>query len=209
MTHFSHADSGAAVPTHAPLGSDSPVGEVGGISGAGVSAAVERRRELDRLYAQHARMVYAVALAYLSPTDAEDVVQDVFLKAFDRLDERRDPERSGPWLAAIARTVAIDRHRQSARERRKIDAMKTFDPRVHEQSPTASPLTATLEASDVLDAIRRLPEAYREPLILRLVEGLTGPQIADQLGMTHGSVRVNLCTGMKQLRQLLGWEGAQ
>jgi RNA polymerase sigma-70 factor (ECF subfamily) len=49
-----------------------------------------------------------------------------------------------------------------------------------------------------------LPEAYRETLILRLVEGLTGPEIAEQTGLSAGSVRVNLHRGMKLLRERLG-----
>jgi DNA-directed RNA polymerase specialized sigma subunit, sigma24 homolog len=49
-----------------------------------------------------------------------------------------------------------------------------------------------------------LPDTYRETLILRLVEGMTGPEIAARTGLTHGSVRVNLHRGMQQLRELLG-----
>jgi len=56
----------------------------------------------------------------------------------------------------------------------------------------------------VLRTIRSLPEAYRETLILRLVEGMTGPEIAARTGLTPGSVRVNLHRGMKQLREKLG-----
>jgi RNA polymerase sigma-70 factor, ECF subfamily len=52
----------------------------------------------------------------------------------------------------------------------------------------------------VLSEIRALPEAYRETLVLRLVEGLTGPEIAARTGLTHASVRVNLHRGMKLLR---------
>ena len=52
--------------------------------------------------------------------------------------------------------------------------------------------------------IRSLPEAYRETLILRLVEGMTGPEIAARTGLTAGSVRVNLYRGMQQLREKLG-----
>ena len=48
-----------------------------------------------------------------------------------------------------------------------------------------------------------LSETYRETLILRLVEGMTGPEIAARTGMTHGSVRVNLHRGMEQLRAKL------
>ena len=58
-------------------------------------------------------------------------------------------------------------------------------------------------AAAILDAIRALPDAYRETLILRLVEGMTGPEIAARTGLTHGSVRVNLHRGMQQLRAKL------
>jgi len=58
-------------------------------------------------------------------------------------------------------------------------------------------------AAAILEAIRSLPEAYREPLILRLVEGMTGPEIATRTGLTPGSVRVNLHRGMQQLRARL------
>ncbi|MBV9767107.1 MAG: hypothetical protein JOZ48_19860, partial [Acidobacteriaceae bacterium] len=62
------------------------------------------------------------------------------------------------------------------------------------------------EAFEVLDMLQRLPKAYRETLILRLVEGMTGPEIAVRTGLTPDSVRVNLCRGMKQLRQALAGE---
>jgi DNA-directed RNA polymerase specialized sigma24 family protein len=58
-------------------------------------------------------------------------------------------------------------------------------------------------AAAMLDAVMSLPDAYRETLILRLVEGMTGPEIAARTGMTHGSVRVNLHRGMEQLRAIL------
>ena len=71
-------------------------------------------------------------------------------------------------------------------------------------------------ANLVLDAIKSLPDAYREPLILRLVEGMTGPEIARRTGLTPGSVRVNLHRGTQQLRAMLspgpsrpGQEGAE
>ena len=55
----------------------------------------------------------------------------------------------------------------------------------------------------VLESVRALPDAYRETLILRLVEGMTGPEIAARTGLTEGSVRVNLHRGMKLLRDRL------
>ena len=61
-------------------------------------------------------------------------------------------------------------------------------------------------ADEILDVIRNLPEAYRETLVLRLVEGMTGPEIALRTGLTAASVRVNLHRGMKLLREKLGLE---
>ena len=60
-------------------------------------------------------------------------------------------------------------------------------------------------AAEILELIRNLPEAYRETLVLRLVEGMTGPEIAARTGLTAASVRVNLHRGMKLLRERLGF----
>ena len=60
-----------------------------------------------------------------------------------------------------------------------------------------------MEAHAALDAIRLLPAAYRDTLMLRLVEGLSGPEIAQRTGLTPASVRVNLHRGMKLLRARL------
>jgi len=62
---------------------------------------------------------------------------------------------------------------------------------------------ARTEAIRLLDVVRSLPEAYRETLVLRLVEGMTGPEIAARTGLTPASVRVNLHRGMKMLREKL------
>ena len=65
-------------------------------------------------------------------------------------------------------------------------------------------------AARLAEAVRALPEAYRETLLMRLVEGMTGPEIARQTGLTPESVRVNLCRGMKLLRTALeGGEGGK
>src|SRR5207244_12957761 len=60
------------------------------------------------------------------------------------------------------------------------------------------------EAKEVLNMICRLPDAYRETLVLRLVEGMTGPEIALRTGLTAASGRVNLHRGMKLLSERLG-----
>jgi RNA polymerase sigma-70 factor (ECF subfamily) len=147
---------------------------------------------------RYARLVHGILLARVPPAEADDLVQDVFLSAMRQLRCLRTAAAFRGWLASIARNRAMDYFRQTRPQVPLEESMQ--------QEPHAR--DAALEALEVLDLIRHLPEAYREPLILRLVEGMTGPEIARQTGLTPDSVRVNLCRGMKMLRQLLEGTGA-
>ncbi len=158
------------------------------------AAASGNRAAFGELYVRYARMVHGILLVRVPPGDAEDLVQEVFLSAMRQLGGLRTATAFRGWLGAIARNRAIDYFRHRKNE----EPLEEADGRAGRGSP------ATLEARQVLDLIRSLPEAYRETLVLRLVEGLTGPEIAQQTGLTPESVRVNLCRGMKMLRALLG-----
>jgi len=157
-----------------------------------VNAAREgNRAAFGELYAKYARVVHGILLARIPPAEVDDLLQDVFLHAMRKLHSLRDPAAFGAWLCAIARNRAIDFHRRS---REFVDLSQE----IAEENPPAE------EAHEILAVIRGLPDAYRETLILRLVEGLTGPEITTRTGLTPGSVRVNLHRGMQQLREKLG-----
>jgi len=151
-----------------------------------------------RLYERYARVVHGLLLARAPHAEIEDLVQDVFLAAWNRLDALRDPAAFGGWLSMIARNRATDFHRRTT------DCVELPDD-LAAQDGTA----ARTEALAVLETIRTLPEAYRETLVLRLVEGLTGPEIAGRTGLTPASVRVNLHRGMKLLRERLEQPNAE
>ena len=173
------------------------------------AALVTAAREGDRgafgaLYDRYARMVHGILLARVTADDVDDLVHDVFLLALRRLPGLRETAAFGAWLAAIARNRAHDYHRRGRdnhAERAADMAEGGFEEAA--QGSTGSDASRT-EALAVLAALRTLPEAYRETLILRLVEGMTGPEIAARTGLKPGSVRVNLCRGMQQLREKLG-----
>jgi RNA polymerase sigma-70 factor (ECF subfamily) len=156
------------------------------------------RAAFGRLYDRYARMVHGVLLARVPVGEVDDLVQDVFVLALRRLSTLREVGRFGAWLAAIARNLANDYHRRSAPE----DQL-TADVSENEIELRTAGIDQEGPAMAILDAIRSLPEAYREPLMLRLVEGMTGPEIAARTGLTRGSVRVNLHRGMQQLRARL------
>jgi RNA polymerase sigma-70 factor (ECF subfamily) len=149
------------------------------------------RTAFGQLYDRFAPMVHGLLLARVPRADVDDLVQEAFLQALRRLGSLRDAEAFGPWLAAIARNRARDHWRRGAQT---VELPDEVPGAPHPEG----------EAMTVLAAIRRLPEAYRETLVLRLVEGMTGPEIAERTGLTPGSVRVNLHRGLKVLREALG-----
>jgi RNA polymerase sigma-70 factor (ECF subfamily) len=137
-------------------------------------------------------VIHGLLLARAPRADVEDLVQEVFLAAWNRLDGLRDPAAFGGWLSMIARNRATDSLRRT------IESVELpVDLRAHDDT------SAQTEAHAVLEVIASLPDAYRETLVLRLVEGLTGPEIAERTGLTPASVRVNLHRGMKLLRDKL------
>jgi RNA polymerase sigma-70 factor, ECF subfamily len=154
------------------------------------------------LYSRYARMVHGILLSRVPYADVDDLVQDVFLQALPHLTSLRETSKFPGWLASIARNRATDFHRHS----KPIDELD--DETTNSPESSSAPTHSSAEAHAALDAILSLPETYRETLILRLVEGMTGPEIAERTGLTHGSVRVNLHRGMQQLREVLGRKAA-
>ena len=155
------------------------------------------REAFGQLYALYAPMVHGILLARVPYRDVDDLVQDVFLTALRRLQSLRDNAAFGGWLAMITRNRAVDYYRRARETEELTDDMPVASPR-----DTA----AEHEAARMLEVVRSLPEAYRETLVMRLVEGMSGPEIAARTGMTAASVRVNLHRGMKLLREKLGLE---
>jgi len=158
------------------------------------------RAAFGRLYDRYARMVHGILLARVPPREVDDLVQEVFLLALRQLHSLREVSRFGAWLSTITRNRANDYFRKAIPE--EAVTKPAEEERIAESRVTND--VCEQEAAAILAVVRGLPEAYREPLILRLVEGMTGPEIAERTGLKHGSVRVNLCRGMQLLREKLG-----
>ena len=152
------------------------------------------RDAFDDLYRMFAPLVHGIVLARVRHDDAQDIVQDVFLAAYKSVHTLRDRNAVGAWLASIARNRAAEFYRQARTTEELSEEL------IGKSNPDA-------EAREILAAIRAMPEAYRETLVLRLVEGMTGIEIAERTGLKPESVRVNLHRGMDLLRQALGVGG--
>jgi RNA polymerase sigma-70 factor (ECF subfamily) len=171
---------------------------------ADVARIVARARAGDRaafaaFHGRFERFVHAVLLAHAPPAEVDDLHQEVFVSAWRHLDSLQQDERAGAWLATIARRAAARRRATLVHHHELPEQLE--DPRAHANAGGG------LDGAHLLAVLRALPEAYRETLALRLVEGFTGPEIAAATGLTHGSVRVNLHRGMQLLREKLREEG--
>jgi RNA polymerase sigma-70 factor (ECF subfamily) len=157
-------------------------------------ARIGDRRAFAQLWQRYAPTAHAVILSVLSAGPAEDLLQDVAAAALAALPTLRNDDGFPAWLCAIAR----NRARNARSALRRAPAAEDMD-----TLPAPASSVDEIEADEILAAIRALPEAYRESLLLRLTAGLSGPEIAERLAMTPGSVRVNLCRGIKLLRARL------
>jgi RNA polymerase sigma-70 factor (ECF subfamily) len=183
LAAFERRENVLALVLLATLTSDAGPGDV-------AKAQAGDRAAFGRLFERYGRLVHGVLLARVQRADADDLMHDVFMHALSRLDTLQNAQSVGAWLTAMARNRVADLKRKPELVQLPPD-LAVLDPR-------------RAEANQVLAVIRSLPEAYRETLVLRLVEGMSGKEIAEETGLTAESVRVNLHRGMKQLRERLG-----
>lgn len=144
--------------------------------------------------------------------EAEDVVQETFVKAFARLDSLECAERFGPWLKRIALNQAISRYR--GRKRRKEHSIESLLPRFDDNETrmdwpdeTTANAEASLESASVRVSVRaaidRLPESHRIVIVLRDIEELSTREAADLLGIEENALKVRLHRARAALRTLL------
>jgi RNA polymerase sigma factor (sigma-70 family) len=160
----------------------------------------------DRAFAalvdRHSARARAIARSIVGDADeAEDRVQDAFVRASRNLDLLADPARFAAWLGRIVVGVSIDWLRARRMERRHVAAGDAAIVSVPDERADAQ---ARLEheelAGRVLDAVHALPERYRVPLSLYHLDGLSHARIADALGIPPGTVRSLVTRARERLR---------
>ena len=148
------------------------------------------------LIEQYQMDVYNASLRILAnPADAEDVTQDTFLAAFERMSTYRPGQALSPWLRAIARHRAIDLARRRAR---------APEPELPAASESAEKIALDrIEAERVRAALNRLPSRDRTLLVLRYWEDQSVESVASSMGMSEGAARVALLRARRSLGAVL------
>ncbi|MEW6638516.1 MAG: sigma-70 family RNA polymerase sigma factor [Actinomycetota bacterium] len=160
-------------------------------------------RSYEELVRRYERLVARVLYPYARrEISVEDLVQETFLRAYDRLETYNPDYRFKTWLLAIANNLGVDTLR---RRRETVE----FNPEVH-ASTTRGPDTDAVEAErsrGVRDAVLELPETYAVPLILRYSEDLSYAEMAEVLGVSVAAVKSRLFRARQMLAERLEERG--
>jgi RNA polymerase sigma factor (sigma-70 family) len=154
------------------------------------------------VYRAYGSLVYAVALRVLGDRGlCEEATQQTFLRAWRAAGDFDTTRELGPWLAMIARRVAIDLYRrESIRVAGPLDGVAPDDPALHVQSET----DALLDVWEVRRAVAALPADQRDVIRLQHFEGLSHEEIADRLGTPVGTVKSRSFRAHQRLALELG-----
>jgi RNA polymerase sigma factor (sigma-70 family) len=155
------------------------------------------------VYRSHGRLVFAVAFKVLGNRGlAEEATQQTFVKAWRAAQTFDDRRELGPWLAAIARRVAIDVHRREAiRTTDPLESVSPGDPALVSAPPSAE---TTYDVWEVREAVAQLPADEQEIVRLQHLDGFTHAQIAERLGIAVGTVKSRSFRAHKRLAAMLG-----
>jgi RNA polymerase sigma-70 factor, ECF subfamily len=179
----------------------------------------ERRHRFEALALPRLGDVYRVAVRLTGRSqDAEDLVQETYIKAFAAFPALRDPDRIRPWLLRILGRLVLDRHRAPAHEvavgdLAELDRFSLYD-LVWDEDPLPysehlhRDFLAQFPDEDVRRALLALPEVYRVPLVLLYVEDLSYRELAEALGCPVGTIMSRLHRARKILEREL-WECAK
>lgn len=160
----------------------------------------------EELVRRHFRAAYAVALAILgNQMDAEDVCHDGFLKALERLDDCRNPDKFAAWLLQIVRNRA-----RNYRAYRKVrDAVPLEFAVAASRGDSARDVEQNELHRLLQHALGKLTDVQREVVLLHDMEGWKHREIAEALGISEVAARQHLFVARKQLRETLGTQVAK
>jgi RNA polymerase sigma-70 factor, ECF subfamily len=159
------------------------------------------REAFGKLVERHRRTILALAIQRgFQQAEAEDVAQEVFVKAFHSLPRLQEPEAFARWLYGITGHVLADVARTEKRRGKNVGLESV--PELAAASQEVS--ERFLNAAVVLRAINELPDAQRMVLTLRYLEGLTPKEIAQRLGQPRGTIRSHLHHALSYLQLAFG-----
>ncbi|MEX2052071.1 MAG: RNA polymerase sigma factor [Candidatus Paceibacterota bacterium] len=171
--------------------------------------APNTKEYFEEIYANEADTLFRYCLFRISNrAQAIDIVQEVFIELWQALQKDEDIRNPRAFLFAVLRNRIIDWYRK--KKSVSLDAMmhrredeKNFEP----EDPKASKdIIWSAEVTEIIEAINFLPDPYREPVYLRLIEDLSPPEIARMLESNANTISIRITRGIKKLQKYLNIE---
>ncbi len=150
--------------------------------------------------------IHAVAYRLVGPDDAEDVVMDTYIKAWQALPTFAGRSSLSTWLCGIAGHQALDLLRKRAvRQRGRVESREDEDALARAEDVTQAPPTEALERSEdtawCSRALAALPEMHRQALLLRYVDGLSYREMSSALDISIGTTMSRLFNAKRKLHE--------
>lgn len=198
------------MPTEISTPDSSSAGELVRVDREKESAA-ERTKRFERDALQYMNQLYAAAMRYTkNPEDAQDLVQDTYIKAYNSFHQFEPGTNLKAWLYRVLTTTFINTYRKDQRRPQTSDS-ELEDWQIAEASShtsdqgksTEDVVLENLPDSDIKNALAEIPEEFRMAVYLADVEGFSYKEIAEIVGVPAGTVMSRLHRGRKQLREKL------
>lgn len=182
----------------------------------------DRARLFERVILPHEQSLHGPAMALTrSSSDAEDLVQETLLRAFDRFETFRQDGSPRAWLHTIMRNLFYNAYRKKSREPKQV-SLDVFEPAttssassgiaIEAESPTQASHAVTsperivlgqMESAALLAAVKALPEEYQTVVTMADIQGMPYQDIADRLRIPVGTVRSRLSRGRERVRRAI------
>ncbi len=170
-------------------------------------ALIERARSGDpeavgALWRAHRGWVAATLLAHApSGADLEDLLQEVAVGLVQRIATLRETDRFRPWLRVVAWNVARSAGRRESARRRALRPLGDADAALPAARDESAARHARESLERLMERLRALPSAYREPLLLQAVRGLSQAEVAETLGVPVTTIETRLARARRLLRE--------
>ena len=167
-------------------------------------AAAGDRRAFERIYRAHVDRVFSVCARMVADrTLAEELTQDVFVRAWEKLGLFRGESAFSTWLHRLAVNVVLNARKTEGRRRTRFESADEDEEHGGSASIVAPGAFSPGDAMDLEAAIAKLPKGARQVFVLHDVEGFKHEEIADQLGITSGGSKAQLHRARMLLREAL------
>lgn len=151
----------------------------------------------EQIWNEHRSALHAFIRQRVSvPSDADDLLQDVFVRVHERIGTLRDEESLKAWIYRIARNAIVD-HSRTKKETQELPE-SLADPGGEDTDGAQKAISEC-----VLPFVQRLPEPYRQAVMLSEIEGMTQQAVADRLGLSLSGAKSRVQRGREKIKEML------